>query len=52
MGTAGALVGGVPEVLGGVLERVAPRQREDLFVRRDEVGHPGDCTQSSVVVHQ
>ena len=47
MGTAGALVGGVPEVLGGVLERVPPRQREYLLVRRDEVGHAGDCTQSS-----
>jgi len=36
----GALVGGVPEVLGRLLERVAARQREDL-VGGDEVGHPG-----------
>ena len=41
VGTAGALVGGVPEVLGRLLERVAARQREDLLVGGDEVGHPG-----------
>ena len=28
-------------MLGCVLERVAPRQRQDLLVGGDEVGHPG-----------
>lgn len=41
MGTAGALEGGVLEVLRSFLERVAPRQRQDLLVGGDEVGHPG-----------
>jgi hypothetical protein len=40
VGTAGALEGGVLEVLRGLLERVAPRQRQDLLVGGDEVGHP------------
>ena len=41
MRAGGALVGDVPEVLGRLLERVAARQREDLLVGGDEVGHPG-----------
>jgi hypothetical protein len=40
VGTAGALEGGVLEVVRGLLERVAPRQRQDLLVGGDEVGHP------------
>jgi hypothetical protein len=40
--TAGALEGRVLEVVGRFLERVPPRQREDLLVGGDEVGHPGD----------
>jgi hypothetical protein len=42
--TAGALEGGVLEVLRRVLVRVLPRQREDLLVRRDEVRHASNCT--------
>jgi len=39
---AGALVRGVLEVLRCVLERVPSRQRQDLLVGGDEVGHPGN----------
>jgi hypothetical protein len=34
--------GRVLEVVGRLLERVLPRQRQDLLVGGDEVGHPGD----------
>jgi hypothetical protein len=42
VGAAGALEGRVLEVVRCFLERVLPRQREDLLVCGDEVGHPGD----------
>ena len=41
--TTGALEGGVPEVLRSFLKRVPPREREDLLVGGDEIGHPGNC---------
>ena len=44
VGTAGALQGGVLEVIRCVLIGVLPCQREDLLVRRDEVGHASNCT--------
>jgi hypothetical protein len=34
--------GRVLEVVGRLVERVLPRQRQDLLVGGDEVGHPGD----------
>ena len=51
MRAAGSLEGCVLEVLGRFLIRVAPRQRQDLLVGRDEVGHPGNC-KVQVVVEQ
>ena len=44
MRPAGALEGGVLEVLRCVLVRVLPRQREDLLVSRYEIGHASNCT--------
>jgi hypothetical protein len=38
----GALEGRVLEVVGRFLEGVPPRQRQDLLVGGDEVGHPGN----------
>ena len=44
---AGSLEGCVLEVLGRFLIRVPPRQRQDLLVGRDGVGHPRNCRQGS-----
>jgi hypothetical protein len=34
-------------VVGGFLERVPSRQRQDLLVSSDEVGHPSNCQKLS-----
>jgi hypothetical protein len=38
----GALEGRILEVVRGFLERVPPRERQDLLVGGDEVGQPGN----------
>ena len=40
--SGGGMEGGVLEVVGSLLVRVPPRQRQDRLVGGDEVGHPGD----------